>query len=86
MDFGEAYDRLQEIVTEIRDKDLTLDRSLELLEEGVRLANICTEKIDYTAIAETQGADASAEEVSGEIVASQTNIPEASPASSRHDD
>lgn len=50
MDFGEAYDKLQEIVKQIKKKDLTLDKSLELLEEGVRLANICTEKIDYVAV------------------------------------
>lgn len=48
--FQEALGRLEEIVTEVRKKDTDLDRSLELLEEGVALANVCTEKIDHTRI------------------------------------
>lgn len=46
--FQQALGRLEEIVTEVRKKETDLDRSLELLEEGVQLANICTEKIDHT--------------------------------------
>lgn len=48
--FEDALTRLEEIVTEVRKKDTDLDRSLELLEEGVTLANVCTEKIDHTRI------------------------------------
>ena len=55
--FTEALGRLEEIVVEVRNKDTDLERSLELLEEGVALANVCTEKIDHTRIfAEEQAA------------------------------
>lgn len=48
MRFEEARARLEEIVAEVRRKETTLERSVELLEEGVRLANACTERIDET--------------------------------------
>ncbi|MDP3014306.1 MAG: exodeoxyribonuclease VII small subunit [Candidatus Subteraquimicrobiales bacterium] len=46
--FKEAIARLEEIASQIKMKDVSLEKSLELLEEGVRLANVCTEKIDKT--------------------------------------
>lgn len=46
--FQQALGRLEEIVEEVRKKDTDLDRSLELLEEGIQLAGVCTEKIDQT--------------------------------------
>ncbi|TLM91622.1 MAG: exodeoxyribonuclease VII small subunit [Actinobacteria bacterium] len=39
--------RLEEIVSQVRKKDTSLEKSLDLLEEGVRLANQCTELIDH---------------------------------------
>lgn len=45
--FTTARARLEEIVTQVRRKDTSLERSLDLLEEGVRLANQCTELIDH---------------------------------------
>jgi exodeoxyribonuclease VII small subunit len=45
--FTTARTRLDEIVTQVRKKDTSLERSLDLLEEGVRLANQCTELIDH---------------------------------------
>jgi exodeoxyribonuclease VII small subunit len=45
--FTQARTRLEEIVAEVRKKDLSLEKSLDLLEEGVRLANICTEQSDH---------------------------------------
>jgi exodeoxyribonuclease VII small subunit len=48
MTFDQAKARLDEIVTAVRRKDASLEQSLDLLEEGVRLANICTERIDHT--------------------------------------
>lgn len=45
--FTTARTRLEEIVTQVRRKDTSLERSLDLLEEGVRLANQCTELIDH---------------------------------------
>ena len=46
--FTQARTRLEEIVTQVRSKDVSLEKSLDLLEEGVRLANICTEQSDHT--------------------------------------
>jgi exodeoxyribonuclease VII small subunit len=45
--FTTARNRLEEIVTQVRKKDTSLEKSLDLLEEGVRLANACTELIDH---------------------------------------
>lgn len=56
--FAQARTRLEEIVTQVRKKDVSLERSLDLLEEGVRLANVCTELSDHTewrTVAEEQG-------------------------------
>ncbi len=46
--FDQARARLEEIATQVRKKDVSLEKSLDLLEEGVRLANLCTEQIDQT--------------------------------------
>lgn len=46
--FETARVRLEEIAAEVRKKDTSLEKSLDLLEEGVRLANICTELVDHT--------------------------------------
>lgn len=46
--FAQARTRLEEIVTQVRKKDVSLEKSLDLLEEGVRLANVCTELSDHT--------------------------------------
>lgn len=45
--FASTRARLEEIVTQVRKKDTSLEASLDLLEEGVRLANQCTELIDH---------------------------------------
>lgn len=45
--FGSTRARLEEIVAQVRKKDTSLEKSLDLLEEGVRLANACTELIDH---------------------------------------
>jgi exodeoxyribonuclease VII small subunit len=46
--------RLEEISAAARAKDVTLEKSIELLEEAVRLANLCTEHVDQV---ETFSAD-----------------------------
>jgi exodeoxyribonuclease VII small subunit len=46
--FAQARARLEDIVGQVRKKDLSLEKSLDLLEEGVRLANACTEHIDHS--------------------------------------
>lgn len=45
--FTQVRSRLEEIVSAVRKKDTSLEKSLDLLEEGVRLANQCTELIDH---------------------------------------
>jgi len=44
--YAQTKEQLDEIVKEVRRKDVSLEKSLDLLEEGVRLANRCTELID----------------------------------------
>lgn len=59
--FTQAKTRLEDIVVQVRKKDVSLERSLDLLEEGVRLASSCTELIDHTewrAVAEELQSDA----------------------------
>lgn len=46
--FESTRARLEEILVQVRKKDTSLEQSLELLEEGVRLANLCNELIDQT--------------------------------------
>ena len=40
--------RLEDIVGQVRRKDLSLEQSLDLLEEAVRLVNQCNDLIDQT--------------------------------------
>jgi exodeoxyribonuclease VII small subunit len=40
--------RLEDIVTQVRRKDLSLEQSLDLLEEAVRLVNQCNDLVDQT--------------------------------------
>lgn len=46
MKFEAALERLEEIVGRMESGDLTLDESLAMFEEGVRLAKHCTGKLD----------------------------------------
>lgn len=68
--FAQARLRLEEIVSQVRRKDVSLEKSLDLLEEGVRLANQCTELIDHadweaTNPPTSQGETAAAEQDTG---------------------
>ena len=44
--FGELRARLDEIVVEVRNKDTSLERSLDLYEEAIQLGNRCAELVD----------------------------------------
>jgi exodeoxyribonuclease VII small subunit len=44
--FEESARRLSQIVAELEGGDLPLERSLQLFEEGVRLARIAQERLD----------------------------------------
>jgi len=85
--FTAARTRLEEIVTQVRKKDTSLEKSLDLLEEGVRLANQCTELIDHAdweaagapaaGASETQDSTAEAES-SAEVTAASSEPSETS--------
>jgi len=47
--YAETKEQLDEIVAQVRKKDVSLEKSLDLLEEGVALANRATELIDQAA-------------------------------------
>ncbi len=44
-DFESALKSLEEIVTKLESGDLTLDKSLELFEEGVGISRFCNSKL-----------------------------------------
>ena len=48
MSFEEAMKRLDEITEELTREGVSLDRSLALYEEGVKLARVCNEKLEDT--------------------------------------
>lgn len=60
MDFSysEAKARLDEIVAEVRRKDISLEKSLDLLEEAGRLASHCTDLIDQADAADVVSLEA----------------------------
>lgn len=68
--FTAAKARLEEIVDQVRKKDTSLEKSLDLLEEGVRLANACTEMIDSA-----EKAPASAGVTGGEDTEAESVLP-----------
>jgi len=45
-DFESALKSLEDIVTQLEGGDLTLDRALQLFEEGVRLSRFCHGKLE----------------------------------------
>jgi len=44
--FEEALERLETIASSLEDGDLTLEQSLGLFEEGVRLTRLCASRLD----------------------------------------
>ena len=77
--FAAARTRLEEIVGQVRKKETSLEKSLDLLEEGVRLANQCTELIDH-ADWEAAAAPAAADPVDdtdAQVVAAAPEVDEA---------
>jgi exodeoxyribonuclease VII small subunit len=60
--FENTRARLEDIVGQVRRKDVSLEQSLDLLEEAVRLVNQCNDLIDQTSF-RAPAADASEERV-----------------------
>lgn len=46
MSFEEALSRLETIVGELEDESITLDKSIELYEEGIALSRLCTKTLE----------------------------------------
>ncbi len=44
--FENAINKLQEIVEKLEEGNLDIDKSMELYEEGVKLASYCSEKLE----------------------------------------
>lgn len=64
--FGEVRKRLDEIVVQVRDKDLSLEKSLDLYEEAIRLGNVCAELVDKADYSEEEARAAEGEEPAGQ--------------------
>jgi exodeoxyribonuclease VII small subunit len=45
-DFESALKSLEEIVLQLETGDLTLDRALELFEEGIKVSSFCSSKLE----------------------------------------
>jgi exodeoxyribonuclease VII small subunit len=65
-DFESALKSLEDIVVQLENGDLALDRSLELFEEGVRISRFCSAKLEEAERKVemlTRGADGTIKEV-----------------------
>lgn len=86
--FGELRARLDQIVVEVRDKDLSLEKSLDLYEEAIKIGNRCAElvdKADYTdeealAAKETIGNETPDVGLSGKTTPAEGDAPASSDA------
>ena len=45
-DFEQAFEQLEEIVNKLESGQETLEKSLELFEEGIKISDICRNKLD----------------------------------------
>ncbi len=44
--FEDALDKLEKIVSQLEEGDISLEESLKLFEEGIRLSRFCNQKLD----------------------------------------
>lgn len=44
--FEEALKKLEQIVSELEDESITLEKSVSLYEEGIQLSKFCTEALE----------------------------------------
>lgn len=44
--FEEALERLEDIVNQLEDESISLEKSIDLYEEGIKLSKICTETLE----------------------------------------
>lgn len=48
--FEEALQKLETIVEKLNDEEITLEKSVELYEEGLKLSKICSETLENAAL------------------------------------
>lgn len=48
--FEEALQKLEQIVEELNNDEITLEKSVELYEKGLELSKICTETLDQASL------------------------------------
>lgn len=48
--FEEALEKLEAIVEQLSDPNITLEKSVELYEEGLKLSKICTETLEQATL------------------------------------
>ncbi|MCH3968526.1 MAG: exodeoxyribonuclease VII small subunit [Atopobiaceae bacterium] len=87
--FEEVTGRLDQIVTTVRDKDTSLERSLDLFDEAIKLGSRAVDlvdKVDFSpeelarmsdAKGETPDSDAGADDAEGPVTASEPAAPDA---------
>ncbi len=46
VNFEQGLDQLEKVIHQLENGEITLDQSLQLFEEGVGLARLCTSKLD----------------------------------------
>lgn len=60
--FEEALNRLEEIVNELEDESISLEKSIELYEEGIKLSKSCTETLEEAELRVKKVAEQQADE------------------------
>ncbi|TVR17512.1 MAG: exodeoxyribonuclease VII small subunit [Balneolaceae bacterium] len=48
--FEEALEKLEAIVEKLSDQEISLEKSVELYEEGLRLSKICTDTLEQATL------------------------------------
>ena len=89
--FSSITERLDQIVAQVRDKDVSLERSLDLFDEAIALGSKAVELVDATdftpeeeeRLAEAEAAEAAAESAQAEAEAAEAaaEVAEGEPAS-----
>ena len=74
--YARTRERLEEIVVQVRSKDVPLEKSLDLYEEALRLGSACADMIDRTDFSsdELEAADAKGEGTGDEASAAADTL------------
>ena len=68
LSFEDSYDRLEQVIQRLENGDLSLDESVALYEEGMRLAQHCGRKLDDAQLKVLRLLSAAADEVEREAL------------------